>query len=148
TCPARSRILGVFAAPTRADYVTATFGNVSPGEVVSISSDSGSSWESGWAGVYNFTNASGAITGNYSGFCIDIAQDVYGGQTATWTVAALASAPTPGTAMGPQKANLIAELWGRDYELIGTSNTNAAAFQIAIWTIINGNGTCGHVAGS
>jgi hypothetical protein len=130
--------LGAPVPPVRADYVTATFGNVNPGEVVSISSDSGSTWESGWAGVYNFSNASGALTGNYSGFCIDIAQNIYSGQTATWTVANLANAPTPGTQMGIQKANLIAELWYNDYALIGSSNTNAAAFQIAIWAIING----------
>jgi hypothetical protein len=130
--------LAVAATPAQADMqVTSTFTNVNPGEVVGITSQSPNVSGYGWAGVYNFSNASGYLTGNYSGFCIDIAQDIYSNQTATWTVAALSSAPTPGTAMGTYKAALIGELWYQDYGSIGTSNQAAAAFQIAIWEIIN-----------
>ncbi len=39
--------------------------------------------------------------------------------------------------MGALRASLIGELWYQDYASIGTSDTNAAAFQIAIWKIIN-----------
>ena len=39
--------------------------------------------------------------------------------------------------MGQTKANLIAELWARNYLSIGTDNVKAAAFQIDIWEIIN-----------
>jgi hypothetical protein len=105
--------------------------------------------ESGWAGDYNFINASGAITGSFSSFCIDISQNIFANQTATFNVAALANAPVDGsqpTAMGTLRAELIAELWYSDFALIGTSNSNATAFQLAIWEIINetktnGNGT-------
>jgi hypothetical protein len=142
-CPAAIAVavalgLGMAAAPARADIVTSTFSDVNPGEVATISSTNPNIGTlSGWAGVYNFTNATGAITGDYSGFCIDIAQDIYGGQTVTFTVAALSSAPTPGNPMGQLRANLIGELWYNDYSSIGSSNTNAAAFQLAIWEIIN-----------
>jgi hypothetical protein len=130
--------IGMGWTPARADSVTATFSNVNPGEVVTIPVNGGT--ESGWAGVYNFINASGYLTGSFSGFCIDISQDIFTSQTVTFGVAALASAPVDGnlpTAMGALRAELIAELWYNDYALIGTSNSNAAAFQLAIWEIIN-----------
>jgi MYXO-CTERM domain-containing protein len=125
------------AAPVRADQVTATFSNVNPGEVVTISSSQPPVSGSGWAGVYNFTNASGYLTGNYAAFCIDIAQDIYTNQTATFNVQSLGSAPVPGNAMGQLRANLIGELWYNDYAKIGSSNSNGAAFQLAVWEIIN-----------
>ena len=109
--------LGTCVAPARAAYETATFSNVSPGEVVTIT-DAGISinGESGWAGDYNFVNASGILnSSSYLGFCIDIAQDIFSNQTVTWSVTSLADAPTPGTAMGQTNANLIAELWYNDY---------------------------------
>ena len=52
----------------------------------------------------------------------------------------LANAPDDGNSnpgMGALRASLIGELWYQDYASIGTSDTNAAAFQIAIWKIIN-----------
>jgi hypothetical protein len=134
--------LGLAGTPARADFVTATFSNVNPGEVVTIPVGTGT--ESGWAGVYNFTNASGAIAGSFSGFCIDIAQNIFANQTVTFGVAALSSAPVDGiqpSPMGTLRANLIGELWFNDQSLIGTSNSNAAAFQIAIWEIINEKNT-------
>src|SRR5262249_31918386 len=123
------------AAPARAGTVTATFDTVSPGEVVTISS--GGFNATGWAGGYNFKNASGDLTGNFGGFCIDIAQDIYGNTTLQFNVQALSAAPVPGGGMGALRANLIRELWAADYAKIGASNQKAAAFQLAIWEIIN-----------
>jgi hypothetical protein len=133
-------------APAQAGpIVQATFSNVNPGEVVTIHDSlpqyAGANGVSGWAGVYNFVNASGYLTGSYGGFCIDINQDIYGGTTATWNVADLASAPVPGQNMGGLRSDLIRELWYNDYAKIGNSNSNAAAFQIAIWEIINETAT-------
>jgi len=69
-----------------------TFGNVTPGEVVTIHDSQYPHVDgaSGWAGVYNFVNASGYINGSYSGFCIDINQDIFTGTTTTFNVADLA----------------------------------------------------------
>jgi MYXO-CTERM domain-containing protein len=125
------------AAPARAGMVTATFSTVSPGEVVTISSTSNNVHGSGWAGVYKFVNASGDLKGSFASFCIDIAQEIYSNQTVTFNVQNLASAPVPGTPMGQMRASLIGELWYNDYAKIGTSNSNAAAFQLAVWEIIN-----------
>ena len=131
-------VICVAAMPARADFVTTTFSNVNPGEIVTITMNGAS--ESGWAGVYNFTNTSsntGGLSSSFGGFCIDIGQDIYANQTVQFTVASLPNAPVPGKAMGLLRAELIGELWYQDYSLIGTSNSNAAAFQIAIWEIIN-----------
>lgn len=126
---------GTLATPAPADFETATFSNVNPGEVVTIPVNG--KLESGWAGYYNFVNGSGLIKGPFSGFCIDIGQDIYYNQTVNFGVAQLQAAPTPGTAMGTTKANLVRELWYNNYSASGLSNSNAAAFQIAIWEIIN-----------
>jgi hypothetical protein len=123
-----------FAAPGRAS-VTATFSTVNPGEVVTITSNGVS--ETGWAGQYDFVNASGDLHGSFGGFCIDIGQNIYGNQTVTFGEADLKNAPIPGAGMGATRANLIRELWARDYGVALLSNSNAAAFQIAIWEIIN-----------
>jgi hypothetical protein len=135
--------VSLMAIPAHATYETATFSNVNPGEVVTISNttNSGTTTESGWAGVYNFVNGTGPLTGSYSGFCIDIGQGINSGDSPQWTVASLASAPVPGNSMGQGRANLIAELWYNNYADIGSSNTKAAAFQIAIWEIINETAT-------
>jgi hypothetical protein len=123
------------AAQVHADYETATFSNVNPGEVVTIYAPGLQA--TGWAGDYNFVNGSGLINGSFLGFCIDINQDIYSNQTVTFGVAALNNAPVPGQAMGTYRANLIRELWANDYLASQQSNSNAAAFQISIWEIIN-----------
>jgi hypothetical protein len=132
-------------SPARAGYqVTSTFDTVSPGEVVTLhSSLLPGGQESGWAGIYNFKNASGYLTGSYQSFCIDISQDIFSNQTATFDVNNLSSAPVPGAAMGTLKANLLSELWYKDRALV-TNNSTAAAFQIAIWEIINETTTDGN----
>src|SRR5205085_8266388 len=101
-------VLVLVASPAHAGFVTATFSNVNPGEVVTITSAKYGT-ETGWAGVYNFTNASSDIglSGNLKTFCIDIGQDSYSGTTTTFDVRNLANAPTPGSQMGQYRANLI-----------------------------------------
>jgi hypothetical protein len=132
-------ILALNANSAPAGQVTATFSTVNPGEVVTISNtvNGVTTTETGWAGVYNFTNASGDLTGNLRTFCIDIGQDIFGNQTVTFDVNPLENAPVPGPQMGALRANLIRELWFNDYALIGNDNAKAAAFQVAIWEIEN-----------
>ncbi|MCI0684581.1 MAG: hypothetical protein L0Y71_20920 [Gemmataceae bacterium] len=127
--------VGFAAVPARAGYVVATFSDVNPGQVVTITANGNT--ESGWAGVYNFTDASGELTGNLQTFCIDINQAIKKKETVTFDVAELDQAPTPGNAMGATRANYLRELWANSFDLIGTSNMKAAAFQIAVWEIIN-----------
>lgn len=138
-------ILALTASSAPAGQVTATFSTVNPGEVVTISNtvNGNTTTETGWAGVYNFINASGDLTGNLKTFCIDISQNIYGNQTVTFNVAALQNAPVPGPQMGALRANLIRELWFNDYALIGTDNAKAAAFQSAVWKIENETNTDG-----
>jgi hypothetical protein len=128
-------VAGMGAPRAHADFEIATFSNVIPGEVVTIPVNGQS--VSGWAGDYDFVNGSGIINGPFHGFCIDIAQDIYYNQTVQFGVAQLQNAPVPGSGMGVARANLIRELWYNDYAQSGLSNSNAAAFQIAIWEIIN-----------
>jgi hypothetical protein len=129
-------VLGL-AAPAWAD-VTATFSTVSPGEVVTLTSNGHS--EAGWAGQYNFGGASGDINGSFGGFCIDISQNIYAGLPVTFKVADLTSAPNDGVSsnpMGGLRAELLQELWFNDHSSAFSSSSNGAAFQIAIWEIIN-----------
>jgi hypothetical protein len=136
------------AAPGRAGFVTSTFTDVNPGEVVTIYNPYSKQNESGWAGVYNFKDAVGDITGSYNGFCIEINQDIYGGLRAQFSVADLSTAPDPNpgpgapNGMGGLRANLIRELWSNVYDQhLITNNSSAAAFQLAIWEIINETNT-------
>ncbi len=134
-CLSLALTLLLASAAVHADYEVATFSTVHPGEVVTIYAPGVQA--SGWAGDYNFVNGSGPLTGSFLGFCIDIGQDIYSNQTVKFTVASLDNAPVPGPAMSAYQANLIRELWANNYVSSQTSNSNAAAFQIAIWEIIN-----------
>jgi hypothetical protein len=45
--------------------------------------------------------------------------------------------------MGPDRANLIGQLWYNNFAEIGSDDFAAAAFQVAIWEIINEKSTIG-----
>ncbi|HUO10263.1 MAG TPA: hypothetical protein VM008_18295 [Phycisphaerae bacterium] len=77
--------------------------------------------------------------GTFSTYCIEGVQDVIFGNSETWNlgVVDLSTAPTPGSPMGATKASQIGELWNRFYDKILTDNEKAAAFQLAIWEIVD-----------
>jgi hypothetical protein len=83
----------------------------------------------------------------FTAYCVDVHDDIGWGQTDTWTLTYLADVPH-GFQMGATTAGQVAKLFG---EVAGDSNvdsdpTKAAAFQAALWQIINGPGfkvTCG-----
>lgn len=141
--------VALVAAPsTHAAFVTATFNNVDPGKQIEFRQDWSSTYTSAWAGQYNFINATGGITGSFFGFCIDIDQAVSHGQIINFDKKNLAEAPIPGTAMGAFRASLIMDLWELFFDSIYLGNdyyddVKAAAFQVAIWEIINEYGING-----
>ena len=87
----------------------------------------------------NLENVLVSPDNTFSTFCIEGLQDVFFGMPATWNlgVVDMSTAPTPGTPMGPTTAGELTELWNRDYGNVGTDNELGAAFQLAIWEILN-----------
>jgi hypothetical protein len=143
----------------RADFITGTLptgfsgpgGALNPGTPVYINDGNGSAANmSYYPGVVNWkldsSNASWAssLGNSFQTFCIELTQDISPGGTYTYSLVNLADAPKPGTSqtggsggMGQAKANAIGALWAADYGSIAGPNadTNAAAFQLAIWKI-------------
>jgi hypothetical protein len=116
-------------------------------------------WGGGWsglnvyAGVLMFDKTAGTDQGEWldngyiGGFCMDLSEYVAQGSF-TYDVLAVEDGPRPlsflGEAMGQQKADSIAELWGRFYDPAWSAggaytyqqNKDAEAFAAAIWEII------------
>lgn len=111
-----------------------------------------------------------AVGKAFKTFCIELTQDINPGKTYTYNLVNLKDAPKPGTSqsggsggMGQNKANAIGALWAANYSSTvppplgstakskAAANSNAAAFQLAIWKIeydwgnssfnFSGNGT-------
>jgi hypothetical protein len=105
------------------------------------------------AGVLMFDKTAGTGQGEWldngyiGGFCMDLSEYVAQGSF-TYDVLAVEDGPRPtaflGEAMGGQKADYIAELWGRFYDSAWSAggtyteqqNREAEAFAAAIWEII------------
>jgi hypothetical protein len=125
--------LAWLAPPARAGTVTATLDRVGPGRpFIYQVADGPPRTAATPAGVYNFTDASGDLTGDFDAFCIEIAQGIKRGGTITFAVKDLEDAP--GSPMGQEKADLLRELWGRHAKDVKTAD-GAAAFQAAVWEI-------------
>jgi len=104
------------------------------------------------AGVYKWTR-SAANPGTYAGqpgagqnfdaFCLEPDQEFPSLPNVPYTVVDLESAPPEGSSignMGAGKANLVRELWGRFRNAVGSDNTKAAAFQMALWELVADTG--------
>jgi hypothetical protein len=72
-------------------------------------------------------------------FCIEIPQDVYEGSTYNFQPTALTNLPTSGPPLDTNKIKELGQLWGALYSTL-ISKSDYAAFQIAIWAIVYGNG--------
>jgi hypothetical protein len=72
-------------------------------------------------------------------FCIEIPQDVYEGSTYNFQPTALTNLPTSGPPLNTNKIKELGQLWGALYSTL-KSSSDYAAFQIAIWAIVYGNG--------
>jgi len=142
--------LSSFASATT-DTMSVEFTNVSPGMATDLSGTFDGVHESYgpgsvYAGVYDLANdpthatgqgvtISNALGTTIHGFCMDVLQSA-SSNFQQYQVITLDSGPVGGadTAMGTTRANEIRELFGRFYSQSFT-NTQAAAFQAAIWEI-------------
>lgn len=81
------------------------------------------------------TTAPGFSVGQIvSTFCMDLTQSA---GTGALTLVPLHNGPVPGAGMGLDRAALLRNLYGTSYGQAFSSNNNAAAFQIAVWEIVN-----------
>jgi hypothetical protein len=122
----------------QAATVEADFLNVGPRQAVKVH-NAGTNHHV-YTGVYNWKQTGGTYTdlvtdanNNFDAFCIEIAQEV--ADPTTFDVMALENGPVPGTPIGATRAAYLSKLWGGFYDLIGSSNQLAAAFQLAVWEI-------------
>jgi hypothetical protein len=104
------------------------------------------------AGVYKWTRSAvnpGTYAGhpspgqNFDAFCLEPDQELPSLPNVAYTVVDLESAPPEGSGvgtMGAAKANQVRELWARFRAAVGTDNTKAAAFQIALWELVADTG--------
>jgi len=130
---------GLAIASSATASITVTIDSVNPGGIVTLDvKDTGSgtaNFDGGvYAGVYNLT-VNGVATPS---FCIDVAHDVYFGETFhDYSYATLSDAPdTPAGPMGSAHAAVIEKLWAAYYGEATTGPNKAfyaAALQLAIW---------------
>jgi hypothetical protein len=123
--------------------LTVVIGIPNPSEIVNIVVTPGSgstvpAYNGGvYAGIYNQT-INGVAS---SGFCIDVAHDVYSGETFNnYNYANLIAAPA--SPAGPMNATQVVEiekLWAAYFTSAKSSALDAAALQVAIWEAL-GNG--------
>ncbi len=137
---------GLLAAPALAELsgtVTADYlgSQFSPGNINVRAYGGGHdgsriySWESKFANVTAATGDAALLDSPFVGYCIDLEDGVSTGNTHTWNVTDVASAPDGQYTMGTGKALRLAELWGRYHGLVDTA-FKAAAFQLAVWEIV------------
>jgi hypothetical protein len=139
---ARASLTVIIDTPNPSQIVTLT---VTPAPLSAVPAFSGGVY----AGIYNET-IDGVFTPS---FCIDVAHDVYVGQTFNdYSYATLAAAPdTPAGPMGAATAIDIEKLWAKYYTAAqaDSSGVTAAALQVAIWKVEGGgqplgNGNAGY----
>ncbi len=145
-------LLALGTATARADTVHAAFDNIDPARGFSYSFLGEEATT--LAGVFNWTTLPDSQTnlGPFMAFCIELRETV--AEDALFSIEALADGPLPGEdidgdgtlgPMGMARADLLRELWGRNFDNIftgtlGEVRDKAAAFQIATWEIVFDNG--------
>lgn len=143
----------VACTPAAGGIITATFLGVSPSQAVHISDGSGPGLSiNTLAGIFNLqiqpgtTYAGlGAVGDTFAAFCIDLGNTIAQNQTYTWNVVEPTDAPDPSVySDGPVSAAELLSL----QKLVGanpisslTTGALAAAFQAAVWEIVNESGS-------
>lgn len=139
------------AAMASADTVNMKYLGTSLGRNVKITLNGNSSDVFAGQLLHQFSGGTGTIGSQLNGvqttFCTDLSQFV-NTNFQSYSVVGVESVPNPGTAIGLTKANMIRDLYGSANGLQfatgnNTSNNDfAAAFQMAIWSIVyNGSVT-------
>lgn len=121
------------------DIIEARFDTVSSGQAVSFSSNAGHKYSSAMAGGYTWTRTGGdyageGAAGQFVTFCIEVAQHISYNKTYSFTLREPEDSPRPGVGMGTEKADLLAELFGRYFGSLSTT-TDYTAFQTAVWEV-------------
>lgn len=81
------------------------------------------------------TTAPGFAVGQLvSTFCMDLTQSA---GTGILSLVPLHTGPIPGAGMGHDRASLLSNLYATSFAQAFSSNNNAAAFQTAVWEIVN-----------
>lgn len=133
-----SMAMGISAS---ADTINATLNSVTPSQT-SVGINLNGHSENAWAGMLQWHKNSGSytgLTGNFQTFCVEITQNVILGSSYTFNVVSPTLVPNPSlpNGMGVARAARLSELFGEYYLLADDSNNNAAAFQVAVWEIVN-----------
>jgi len=135
-------LAGLASSAAHAAVVNATFTGVAPGQDVGITGPNGALTTR--AGVYQFhrnldnPGDQPGLTPDFPSFCIEVTEPIAGGQSVSFDLGLLRDAPTsvPG-GMGLARETRIAELVARHYGDAFASDSNAAAFQLAVWELVS-----------
>ncbi|MCJ7544946.1 MAG: PEP-CTERM sorting domain-containing protein [Phycisphaerae bacterium] len=150
--------LWVAVTPAAGTIITATFLGVNPGRTIRVYDGSTSPALSRYvsAGVYNFRiqpgttyTGLGAVGDTFGAFCIDLGNTIARNHTYTWSVVDPSDSPNPSTySDGHISASEMLAL----QRLIGayplsslSTRAQAAAFQAALWEIVNESGSVYYV---
>lgn len=128
------------------DTIEARFDSVTPGQSIEYllnqdKHDHDNDYVTTTAGNFNWTRIGGnydgpGASGQFTSYCIELNQYIGYGNVYTYDVTNLEDAPIPGKGMGEVKSSLISELFGSYYSN-DFDKTEATAFQVAIWEIVN-----------
>jgi hypothetical protein len=79
------------------------------------------------------------LNGTWTSFCTELNQFIHiNGPVRVYEVQQLSDLPIPGAGMGAVKANAVARMYAAtNGAQFGTNNDLAAAFQIAVWEVVN-----------
>jgi hypothetical protein len=152
-------VLGVAAMATRADTVTATFNGLQWGGTVYVASNyndslagtANNAYVDVYTGIYGFTETSPGSNLPLNAVCVDVAHNIYGGNSGTYNVVPVDQVGTinNGVGISPLQAVALGYLAGSlPTDLSTVTNDAAGIFQMAVWDLLyNGGGTYSGVTG-
>lgn len=137
-------IVALAATVAHANTVTAEFTDIINREAVHVQNGPQSLYV--WAGLSKFEkmsidpdselNPAFYLDPVFTGYCIDLKEEIWWDFEGTWQLAPLEDAPVGAgqPAMGAERATLLRRLWGSYF-----SDPNNAEFQVAVWELLAEN---------